>query len=240
MEENFVSISLPSGCRIYDGVDPTKIQARTFKGKDEKLIAEIAGDNLEKKFLAVFRDVLKGIEPEKLTNGDRLYILVWEAINSYTPEYPITYTCSACLQQSNAVVDLSKLELIELPEDFKEPYEVQLSTGEIAKLKLFRVEDEIKIADFEKTGKGSWLYRYATTIIGEGSLWDKVAWLENLPSKDLAMIRAVQDKFVHGPKMEQECECVHCGVQEAIACPFRLDMLFPYGKGLERYLGKTI
>jgi len=241
MEENYKPIQLPSKCLVYKDVDPTKVQIRTFKGKDEKLIAEITYDNFERKALVVMRNVLQGIEPDKLTVGDRLYVLVWEAINSYTKDYDVEHTCNDCFERITSTIDLSTLEVVELPEDFKEPYPLKLSNGDIVNLRLFRVEDEIKIADYEKADKASWLYRFATAIVDDSKgIWDRVAYLENMESKDLASIRAFHNKFVHGPKMESPYICPKCGGAGRTPVPFRLEMLFPYGKTLERYFGNAV
>jgi len=44
MSENKVTVKFPSKCLVYPDIDlskdPDQIQIRTFKGRDEKLIAE--------------------------------------------------------------------------------------------------------------------------------------------------------------------------------------------------------
>jgi len=153
MDSDFKPIKLPSRCLVYDGVDPDGISIRTLKGKDEKLIAEVNYDNFEKKFLLLLKNIIKGVDPIKLTVGDRLFILLWEAINSYSKDFDIEHTCIECYEKIKSTVDLSDLEVIELSKDFKEPYEKKLSDGSIVKLRLFTVQDEINIAAYEKADK---------------------------------------------------------------------------------------
>lgn len=241
MEENYIQLNLPSKCLVYEDTDPSKVQIRTLKGRDEKLIAELTYDNFEKKFLTILGSIVKGVVPGKLTVGDRLYIMVWEAINSYSANYPVELMCETCLQKIEITVDLSKLDVIELPEKFKEPHPVKLSDGNQIDLRLFRVEDEVKIADAEKSGKSSWLYRWAISIVDkEKSVWDRINYLENLEAKDVAAIRAFHEKYYHGPKMETEYECPKCGGQGVTPVPFRIELLFPYGKALTKHFGAGV
>jgi len=241
MEEKYFKIKLPSGCKIYKDVDPTAIEIRTFKGKDEKLISEISSENFEKKFVSVLKQVLKGIEPEQLTIGDELHLALWEAINSYSKDFFVSHECEHCYQKIETTVDLSKFEVIELEEGFEEPKEVKLpESGEVVKLNLLRVSDILKVDEIIKMGKNIWLYRYALSIVDDRGIWDKVEYLENMESKDLMHIRAFHDKYMHGPKMESKYECPKCGGAGLLPVPFRLEMLLPYGKKLERYIGDAV
>jgi hypothetical protein len=237
---HYIRLDLPSKCLVY-GIDPTTIGARLLKGKDEKLIAELTYDNFDRKFIAILRNVVTGIDPKDLTVGDRLYLMLWEAINSYSKMCDIETQCGSCFQKVNYQVDLSTLAVIELPGDFKEPHSVTLSNGDVVKLRLFRAGDEDKISEVQKAGYQTWLYRYALSIIDDKkSDWDKVAYLEELDTKDLALIRAFHEKYYHGPKMEVVTECPKCGVSEVTPVPFRLEYFFPYGKTLRRYFGDAV
>jgi hypothetical protein len=245
MEDNYRPISLPSKCLVYKGVDKDGIQIRTLKGKDEKLIAEVNYDNFEKKFLLLLKNVLKGIDPEILTVGDRLFILLWEAINSYSKDFDIEHNCMSCFEKITSTVDLSQLDVVELPDDFKEPYSKELSDGSSVKLRLFRVQDEINIANYEKSGDSSWLYRFATSVVQKKSnkevgIWDRVSYLENLSAGDVAKIRAFHQEFAHGPKMEAPYICNKCGGEGVVPVPFRTEMLFPYGENLSKYYGNPV
>ena len=239
--ENYIQIKLPSRCIPYSGVDPTTIQIRTLKGRDEKLIAEMSDSNFDKKANILLASILKGIEPSKLTTGDRLHLLVWEVIHSYSKDFHVEFECDHCWQKSDYLVDLSKLDIAELPEDYKEPYEVKLpDSGTIVKLRLITIDDLFKVSEIEKLGQNVWLYRYALSIVDEKGIWDKVEMLENLSVKDMAVIRAFHEKFIHGPKMEAKYECPKCGGTGEIPVPFRLKMLLPYGKELRAFVGDAI
>ena len=236
----YVGVDFPSKYLVYPGLDLTKVGIRLLKGKDEKLIAELSYDNFERKFVEIIRNVMVGIDPREMTIGDRLYVMLWEAINSYSKIVDIETQCGSCLQKVTYQIDLSQLAVIELPADFKEPYPIQLSNGNVVNMRLFRVKDEERLFDVQKAGHKTWLYRFALSIVDDKNEWDKVAYLEELNTRDLALIRAFHEKYYHGPKMEAITECPKCGVSEVTPVPFRLEFFFPYGKALRKYFGGTV
>lgn len=234
-------LALPSRFRVYD-IQPSAIRLRTFKGKDEKLIASLTHENFESKFIEILSNVLEGLNPRDLTIGDRLYIMLWETINSYVKFCTLDHQCSNCFEKNQYDVDLSLLNVVELPDDFKEPYTIKVSGGKTINLRLMRVKDEEKAKDFEKnTKQSSWLYRYALTIVDDKmNDYEKMAMLEEMPAIDIALIRAFHEKFYHGPKMEVTVECKKCGASEVAPVPFRIELFFPYGETLKRYFGNAI
>lgn len=241
MSEYF-NIDLPSNCQVYPGVDPSKVRIRAFTGKEEKAIADATPQNFDRKFQQILASVVEGIDVNKLTLGDRKYIMVWLAINSYTPKFPVAFECDTCAAKLEMDVDLSEMAIEKLPDGFKEPVQKQLSSGSVT-LRLLRVEDELKANDLEKTGQNVWLYRYAFSIIPEDtkmSVLDRANAMESMPSKDIAIIRAFHEEYEHGPVMESQYTCGKCGGDGIIAVPFRIQMFLPSGKTLKRYFGKAM
>lgn len=242
--EKWISIgtSLPTKCRLYNGVDPTQVCIRTLKGKDEKILAELSSENLEKKFFTLLKNVTKGVDPAELTYGDRDYIMLWLVINSRSQFFPVSFNCGSCLQHlDNYPVDLAAFEVKELPEGFNEPVQITLSDGSIASMRLFRVKDEIKTEEYKKGGNSAWLYQYALTIIDEKtSVIDRVVALENMDVKDLDYIKGFHEDYVHGPVMETAFECPKCGGTGVVPVPFRLEMVFPFGSYLRGFTRKGV
>lgn len=234
-----VNITLPSKCLVYKDVDSSKIFIRTLKGKDEKLISELSMDNFDRKFIQVLANVLEGIDPKQLTLGDRKYVMLWLAIQSYSSKHPISFTCSSCLSKLEMEADLSTLAIKTLPEDFVEPYAMTLSDNSTVNLRLLRVKDELDLADLEKAGTNIWLYRVAMSMVGPESIVEKNAFLENLGVIDIAKIRSFQERFDHGPVMETTFDCEKCGVTGKVPVPFRIEMFFPFGERLARYFGAS-
>ena len=241
MSQDYFSISLPTRCSLYQGVSPELVKIRSLKGRDEKLISELNVDNLEKKFLILLTNVLQGIDPAELTVGDRMYILLWLSVSSYSKDYFIDFTCESCLNKVlNYAVDLSKIKTESLPEGFKEPYAVKLSGGKSINLRLFRVKDEVAIQEYEKMSGNSWTYRYALSIVNEKNAVDNMYFIEELPVADFAKIRVFHEKFYHGPKFEAEFVCPSCSNRGLVPVPFRIELLFPFGETLKRLYGESV
>lgn len=227
-EEQFVPIILPSKGLVYKDVDISKIRIRPFKGKDEVLIAELTLENVKKKFVTIITNVIQGIEPEKLTSGDSKYIVLWEAISSYDQDYPIKIVCEECLEDVNVVVDLGKINSVDLPDDFKQPYDVQLS-DRIVQLRLLTLGDEIASFDWLKKGKSVYLYSFARSIVDENTtILDKIEMLGDMSLKDLNEIRKFHVKYDHGPDMKAPYTCPECGNEGKLELPFQLNRLFSF------------
>ena len=224
-------ITLPSRGLVYN-VPLSGISVKTFRGRDEKLLSEMSTQNFEKKFAAVMRGLITGIDPDQLTLGDRGYLMCWQAINSYTPRFPIHFHCGACETSLSVVADLSKLPIVELPDGFKEPYMLEMVDGTKLGVKLLRVADEISAADVEANAGPNWLYRFALSIVDERTLPDRLTWMEDMPAKDLARIRAFHEKFVHGPRMETEYKCTKCEYRGQVKVPMSLALFFPTDEAL--------
>jgi hypothetical protein len=224
MGVNYVPIHLPSRCLPYgDKVKSDEVAICTFTGKEEEAIAEMALNNPRKKILEVLTTVLQGIDPKILTSGDVSYILLWEAINSYTNEYPLTITCQHCYQSVDVTVDLGKINSVELPEDFKQPYDIELPTS-TAHLRLGTLLDEIQVYNFSEKGKSPYLYSYALAMVDkEVPAYERALSLECLPAKYLAKIRQFHKDFTHGPDYIAPYHCPNCEEDGEVLVPFRLD-----------------
>jgi len=238
----FFNVELPSKCLAYPGVDPTKIKIRTLKGEDEKLISEISSDNFDKKYNIVLSRVLQGIDPLKLTLGDRFFLVLWESINSYSKDFTVEHECEHCWQKSSHTVDLSKLEKIELPDGYKEPCEIKLpKSGTDIKLRLLTVGDLLEIDAAEKMNQNTWLYRAALSIVADKKpLSDRLEYMGRLDSQDVEYIRGFQEAFEHGVKMRTGYTCPKCGGVGEMPVPFRFEFLLPYGEVLKRRVGDAI
>jgi len=248
-KEDFFSISLPSRCIPYN-INPDAVKIRPYCGEDQIILSTINSSNLDKKFLVVIERVLKGVDPKSVTLGDRLYIMLWEYINSYTNIVNVNYVCSYCLNEVKVQVDLNTMATIELPKDFKFPYPITLSNGKIINLRPFNVGDTISISEYIDGHDDHHLYKYARTITDEGKIEDKVQMLKDFSTKDLVLIYAFHEKFFHGLDMKAKVECPKCKVEaekegskidpEEIEIPFRLDFLFPTGSTITDAFGSRI
>lgn len=240
MSDCFLPINLPSRCIPYEGINSEDITIRAYQGRDAIFLAEINPINLVQKFLLVLKNVIRGINPEDLTLGDRFYIMIWECINSYTDVIKISTTCTYCLKSIDINVDLKKLDVVKLPDDFKQPYEVKLPSGKDIKLKLLTTGDEIELEKFEENSDEGLLFRYAKSIVDDQDVLKRIEDLRDMSTKDIATIEAFHEKFYHGPDMITHFGCPKCGKEDELNVPFRLDFFFPYGRTLTDTFGKGI
>jgi len=241
MSDCFLPINLPSRCKAYEGINPEDITIRAYQGRDAIFLSEISHVNLVQKFLAVLKNgIIRGIDPENLTLGDRFYIMIWECINSYVDVVRVPTTCTYCLKDIDVNVDLKKLNVINLPDDFKQPREVKLPSGKIVKLKLLTVKDEVEIEKFEEKSDEGYLFRLARSIVDDQDILMRMEDLRAASVKDIATIEAFHEKYYHGPEMITDFECPKCGKEDKLDIPFRLDFLFPHGRALTDTFGEGV
>lgn len=238
--ENYHNISLPSRCIPYEGVSPGNVLARPYLGRDEIYLAEITPDNLDQKYLQIMNGAIRGLDPEQMTIGDRDYFILWEYIRSYSKFLGMELICLNCGNQIEIQVDLSELDVIQLPEDFKQPYTVTLPSGTEVQLRLLTVRDEIDAEDFAQKSNESLVFRCARSVTEPGGIVEKMERLKSLPASDMATIRAFHDRFYHGPNMHTKFICPRCKKEDETEVPFRFEFIFPRGKTLAGAFGKRI
>ena len=233
---DYLPISLPSRCVTYvdqdrQPVNPDHVKARAYRGSDELYLTQINPVNLEKNYFEVLKSVLQGFDPVQMTLGDRMYLILWEYVNSYNRTMKLKTVCSNCLSEVEVVVDLGTLENTELPEDFKQPFQITLpKSGESVRLRLLTVGDEIEVERYSRKHKDrSLLYRYARTVVDDMDVIARTYKLASMEAKDVMTIMAFQEKFFHGPDMSTTFVCpeTDCGEEDDLDIPFRLDFFFP-------------
>lgn len=238
MSNDFLPVQLPSKCLPYPDVKPEDILIRTYNGGDEMLLAQINPANLERNFLAVLKNVIQGIDPVRLTTGDRLYLIIWEYINSYSEFIKINDICSHCLKSGFNVNLKTDLQITYLPDEYSEPQGISLPSGKTVQLRILNIEDEVAIEKMAAKGQDPYLYRFARSITDCDNPFVHMERMKEWSSKDIAAIRKFHsiDTF-HGPKTEALIKCPHCGEEEEVLVPFRLDFLYPVGEILGDCVG---
>lgn len=227
MSDGYLSITLPSRCKPYPDVNPADIKIRPYRGKDELLLSEITIDNLDKKYLMVLEQVMKGINPSRLTLGDRLYIMITEYINSYSNTVDIEFMCGSCFTSNTAAVDLSNLDVITLPDDYKEPVPVLLPSGKTVNMKLLSITDEIDCRQYElQTQESGTLFRLAKSWVDNRDVLARLKDLEEFDAKDTREMRKFAITYAHGPDMRAPAKCAKCGEVNELSIPFRFDFIF--------------
>jgi hypothetical protein len=226
-KETYHVLDLPSRLKVYK--DVKEISIRFLKGKDEKLLGGLTISNWDKKYNILLNQVLKGIDPRELTLGDRTYIAIWLSANCYSHIYPIETLCLECFAKVKVKVDLKKLEKVYLSEDFVEPEPVELLDGTVIPMRLLRVKDQISYLDYiAKAEEDRPNFKLALTMENDMTLAQRLAFLDNLDTKDLGILRNFHDKHVHGVNLDDYAfECPKCKEAGTTPVPFRFEMLVP-------------
>lgn len=241
MSDSYLPITLPSRCIPYEGVDPDSIKIRSYTGEDEVFLSEINILNQTSKFLSVLERVIQGVDPIVLTAGDKLYIMIWEYINSYSETIYEKDVCTSCMQEVSFVVDLREMDVIKLPEDLVVPVQVSIDDGDPILLRLLNIEDELKIQEYSAKHADGHLYKLARLIVDPNKdLLERKAFLSSAPAKVLAKIRGRLAELYHGPSLSAKVTCPSCGREDLIEVPFRFEFLFPTGETLTDAFGTGV
>jgi hypothetical protein len=224
----------PSGCGTYIDAVPEDIMVRPYTGEDESILAQINPTNIEKNFLIILKRVVSGIDPTKLTLGDRMYLMIWEYINSYSETLRVRQVCSNCLKEAEFTIDLRNLSIKGLDPDLSIPTDVQLPiSGETVHLRPLTVGDEVAVEKLRSSGTDIHLYRYARSFVGGADPVKQMEEMRTWPARDVARIRYYHDvEADHGPIMNVEQSCPECGGEEEVIIPFRFGFFYPEGETL--------
>lgn len=240
MSDKFLPIKLPSRCLTYD-VNPEDIQVRPYTGADEIFLSEINIINCNVKFLEVLKRVVRGIDPGQLTFGDKLYLMVWEYINSYTEMVHEVDVCSHCLKTVSYPVDLREMEYTTLSEDLVLPLPISLPNGEKLYVRVLTIEDEIRIEKYSEDHSDGYLYKLALQLVDEKKdVMARMEYLESAGSVVTAKVRYAAQSLYHGPSFRYVGKCPSCGEEEEIDVPFRFEFLFPTGETLAETFGEGV
>lgn len=196
---NESQINLPSRCLPYPGVDPRSITLRPYTGGDVEAMASTPSDKPETKHAKVLERVLKGISPYDMTEGDRLFCLLWLTINTFGPIYPMMAECVTCGEMSGVDADLSQLDTIKLPEDYTEP---NMTSGE--PIRLPRVKD---LVEAERLGTHPWIATVASCLDPKEKFEDRVKRVHDMPLQKAKDIFDFCLKHQHGPVLQWKWEC---------------------------------
>ncbi len=240
MPETFLPIQLPSKCLPYPDIKPSDVMVRPYNGEDEMLLAQINPANLGRNFLSVMQRTVKGIDPARLTLGDRFYMIIWQYINSYCEKIKVKGVCSHCMNPVEFDVDLRKLNVTTLPDSYHQPVPVVLPvSSKTVNLRLLTVADEIEVEKYQQQVGDAYLYRWARSIDGVDPVAQTIE-MKSWPTRDTARVRLFHEEMDHGPDSVTTLPCPKCKQEEEVPVPFRLDLLLPVGSALRSCFGAGV
>lgn len=200
------SLELPSGFKPYKFKE---LLIRPLNIDEVKKLQPMLRGIVNSISLADVLEKVSSVRLDKLTYGDFWFVMAWLRINTFkNAPYLIQWDCPSCGKSNERALDLSELDVVELPENYKEPAYLTLSNGEEVPLRLHRVEDEVKIKEYVQNMKNtktvseedSFIPELAISIDNGKTLFNNVEFLEgaDITPDDLVMIEDFQKTFAHG------------------------------------------
>lgn len=213
---------------------PATIEYRDILVRDEKILSTATGDSsliLNK----ILKSLIKDCDDwfDKVSLLDRDFMLMWIWANSYSTKKILNIQCKHCGHVEERTVDLTSVEVKDISEKYKSPFEYKLSNGDVLELRLSTVGDEAiakkYIASHPNNNFIFVMFALTMNVQGQHLLLDqKIDYLENkIKGKEMGMIRAFHTYFKYGLDEEIPHTCSACGEVTPFGLPFRLDDLLP-------------
>ena len=212
-----------------------RMKYRDVMVKDEKLLAVATADTYQEIMDKILYSLLEDpSDYEKLSIHDRDYLLIWIWANTYTTIKEYEVSCKHCGVTGNSVVDITKLNVENLSDDYIPDFELPLSkTGEVVKLNLLTVADERKVVNYLDglDDEGDYINTLMTqsiTFEKQMTLEQKLKYVaENVKGKEMGIIRAFHKHFKFGIDNKVKYKCSQCAGVTEYEFPFSVDFFIP-------------
>lgn len=269
-EINGIEVTLPSRGLAYDGKIPGgRLMVSPMTTREEKALASSGGSSsLNIVDLLISRCVhgVDDMKPGDFLIGDRAYLMMVIRAASFGQDYQFQMTCDLCRAQFLHTVQIpDALEVIELKDNFKEPFQVELPVSKIKfNLRLLRGNDESELAALQKrifkrvdsSVDGDPLYSIrmvrhivsaelpkkdeeGNPIVIENTKDNEnrlVSLYESLVSRDGVALRDALSEHDCGVNTELEFNCPSCKESFNAILPVKLEFFRPGGNKGIRYL----
>lgn len=226
----YYEVDLPSNGKLGY---PETIKYRDVLVRDEKILATATRQNYDR----VLNDVLKNLleEPgqyENLAVSDRDFLMLWIWANSYSSYKTFDVTCPECQAENEVKVDLTEVNVDELPDDYEEPFPLDISGDRTIALRQMTVGDERRAMEFVKKNKeyepAYVMLVQAIDVGAEMPLKSKVDFVENnLTGRDMAYVRGFHNHFRFGVDSRVDHECSACSEVTRYEIPFSVEFFMP-------------
>lgn len=226
----YYPVDLPSDGKL--GYSKT-VWYRDILVRDEKVLASATGKTYKKILGDILKSLLRdGNVYDKLSLQDRDFLLLWIWANNYTTHKDFEIQCPSCGHKGKLAVDLTKLDVSHLSEDYEHPFEMELRNGDTISLRLLTTKDESVVDTFIAKNPD---YDYATVSMALSAQFAKVLPLaqklkymeDNVSGHDMSMIRAFHKHFHYGVDDEVDYECSECSEVTPFTIPFSPEFFMP-------------
>jgi len=213
---------------------PETVSYRDILVKDEEILSSAT----EETYIRVLNGVLKSILNdcdfyEQMTIYDRDFLMMWLWANNYDPVKHVVATCPHCKAKTNHDIDLTKIEIKEIKDNIKVPFEIPISNGGKIFVRLNTVADELFVDEYIRHNEGT-SYEYVMLIrsieLPAKMTFDKkLHWVrENIKSKEMGYVKNFHRYFRYGVDTHMDYKCGACGEVTRDLIPFQAeDILMP-------------
>jgi hypothetical protein len=215
---------LPCGYLDSEGRLHREVQVREITGHEEDMLGSKAvpgykkvgtlisacmvriGNITDKKTLATIGD--------ELTIGDRVFLMFAIRRTTLGDEYPFRGVCpnERCNYRGLFTLDLSDLEVKEMPDPMKRIYDIQLPSGKTARYRPLLGKDEESLSKASNSDEAMSL----AILMRLEMLSDQpptIAMVKNLGMRDRNALREAFDNIEGGVDTTLEMTCPICGTE---------------------------
>lgn len=236
---------LPSLGKLYGPNFPDTVTIRSMTTFEEKM--RLGNQGFWKTITNILNAVVTSPEEfnsESLTLFDFYFMMYKMRTVSYGNIYKVRVTCPDCGKTTVCNVDLDKLTINYLPEDFVEPFEVGPlpRSNDVLQCKFMRASDSIRVEkrsqeilkkfpDYQ--GNPSYILNMAAQICGingeRPSSKEIEMYVEKMPALDSAYFQQAIAIKTGNIGMSTECEdvCSNCGADLIFDLPFNSEFFRP-------------
>jgi len=208
-------VDLPSKGMGYPG-GKSKVTIRTMTFDDEKALSESTPD--QDVIDLLLSRCAKDIDPELLYSADKIFLLFKIRELSYGTSVKLAGPCSKCKTTNNLDVDLSKLEVIPISDDFEDPKKVSLpDLGKDIYIRIPRSNDLEYLSN--KSMILSNLWRFVTKLDRYTDPRVITAAIKKLTSKDVRLV--IEGLLVEDFGIQNSAKyiCTQCRSENVIEVP---------------------
>ena len=229
-------LDLPSNGKLNY---PATVEFRDMVYGDEKSLSGTDESNYTKTINHVMKSVMNDVEwYDDMTITDRDYFFLMMFASNYSSNVDLDLSCKSCGHEFKTSVDLTELDVMELSDNYVEPFKIPLKSGYTAYVRLPRVKDELKVQGLmNRLNKEGEQFDNNDAIMGlttelemeDGNkltlpIDQKIKWMfNNLSIKDVNNIRKFYNYFNYGVEQTTYITCPSCGEENLYTVPFRLD-----------------
>ena len=238
------TFTLPSNGIPYNGEVPAEITLRAMTTMDEKIRLSGSGLNSLTSLVNACTIEPENFDSKKLKLYDLQYLMYMLRVITYGSNYKVSAYCDHCEKYVDINVDIDKLEIIKIEDNYVEPFEIgplpvsgdvltckNLSVGDLINIDRESQRILAKFKDYVGDPEFVLGFKYLIQTVNGEALPDfkKQQYVENMNAMDLRFLDLSYDKFVSGFGINTNvtAECPSCGAPVEFSMPITEEFFRP-------------